>query len=185
MSFLKSTIASWLGLGGLDSVVTYLNSVMNGSTDFTSYSSDEAKLKVILSNPAALKVFALQCDLFSLGKVYVYKNGKVLDTDPFLNMIKKPNPFQRQSQFLWDYMFFNMLGNSYCYVDSKIISDTNKLYILENNKIVWPANIDKYRDRIVLSNSLEKEINEIKLEYCQSGGSNFSFTWDNIIHVPD
>jgi len=182
---LKSTIAGWLGLGGLDEFVTYINRVMNGSTDYCTYATDEAKLKVIFSNPAVLKVFSLQCDLFSLGKVYVYKDNKAIPDDPILKMFKKPNLFQRQSQFQWDFMFFNMLGNSYCYTDSKIVSENNKLYILENNKITFNPEFDKYKDMIVLSNTSETAINKLTIQYTQSNGNSTSIPWGKIIHVPD
>src|SRR5690606_1977178 len=104
----------------------------------------------IFSNPALLKVVSLQCDMFSLGKVYVYKDGKSIP-DPFLEMIKKPNPFQRETQFKWDFMFWNMIGNSYVYADSYIPTANNKLYILENHKIKFPTEMESYKDKIILS----------------------------------
>lgn len=182
---IKSTLIGWLGLAGLDEVVTYINRVLNGNAEYSNYSSDAAKLKVIFSNPALMKVFSLQCDLFSLGKVYVYKDGKEIDSDAFLDMIKKPNPFQRQSQLLWDYMFWNMIGNTYCYVESRIPGEDNMMYILQNDKITFTPVMDSYKDAIVLSSSMTDEINDLTLIYSQTGRKDMPIKWDNIIHVPD
>src|SRR5678815_4306283 len=95
--------------------------IIDGTVNFGSSSLIDSVLK----HPAVLKVFALQCDLFSLGEVFVRdKDGKLIDNDPFLSFINNPNPYEEKSDFLWNYMFNNMLGNAYTYVDSKIISDT-------------------------------------------------------------
>lgn len=69
MSWLKNLF----GLGWIDDLVTYVNRQLDGRAKYNDYSDDVKKLEAIFSNPALLKVFALQCDLFSLGKVYVYK----------------------------------------------------------------------------------------------------------------
>lgn len=182
---IKSTLIGWLGLAGLDEVITYVNKVLNGNAEYCNYGSDAAKLKVIFSNPALMKVFSLQCDLFSLGKVYVYKDGKEVDNDPFIDMIKKPNPFQRQSQLLWDYMFWNMIGNTYCYVESRIPDTDNMMYILQNDKITFTPELDSYKDSIVLSSSMNDSINNLTLLYSQTGRKDMAIKWDNIIHVPD
>ena len=59
--------------------------MIDASTKFNNWANEDEKLKAILSNPAAMKVFALQCDLFSMGKLFVYdKNEKPIENDPFL-----------------------------------------------------------------------------------------------------
>ena len=40
--------------------------------------SDNDRLNFVLSNPALLKVFKLNCDLFSLAEVTAIRNNKVL-----------------------------------------------------------------------------------------------------------
>jgi hypothetical protein len=130
-------------------------------------------------------VLPSQCDLFSLGKVYVYKEGKEIDNDPFLEMIKKPNPFQKESQFLWDMMFWNMVGNTYAYCDSKIVSTDNLLYILENNKMDFPTEMRTYQDKIVLSKGTQKKISDFQIDYKYCDGSTSKFQWGKIIHTPD
>lgn len=181
MSWLKNLF----GLGWIDDLVTYVNRQLDGKAKYNDYSDDVKKLEAIFSNPALLKVFALQCDLFSLGKVYVYKEGKEIDNDPFLEMIKKPNPFQKESQFLWDMMFWNMVGNTYAYCDSKIVSSDNLLYILENNKMDFPTEMRTYQDKIVLSKGTQKKINDFQIDYKYCDGSASKFQWGKIIHTPD
>jgi hypothetical protein len=173
------------GLGYLDDLITYVNRQLDGKAKYNDYSDDVKKLEAIFSNPALLKVFALQCDLFSLGKVYVYKEGKEIDNDPFLEMIKKPNPFQKESQFLWDMMFWNMVGNTYAYCDSKIVSTDNLLYILENNKMDFPTEMRTYQDKIVLSKGTQKKISDFQIDYKYCDGSTSKFQWGKIIHTPD
>src|ERR1041384_3410469 len=176
MSFWDN-IASRFGYAPIDEFVTYINRVLNAGTDYKTFVDDQAKLSTIFSNPAVLKVFSLQCDMFSLGKVYVYKEGKAIDTDPFLDMIKRPNPFQTHSQFQWDFMFFNMLGNAYCYCDSNRVEENNKLYILENQKMTFSPEFDKYKDMIVLSNSTQEAINKLSVSYSQSKGTAYPIQW--------
>lgn len=173
------------GLGYLDDLITLVNRELDGKAKYNDYSNDVQKLEAIFSNPAVLKVFALQCDLFSLGKVYVYKDGKDVGTDPFLDMIKKPNPFQKESQFLWDMMFWNMVGNTYAYCDSKIINEDNLLYVLENNKIEFPTEMQTYQDKIILSKGLQKKIREFLVNYKYCDGTESKFQWGKIIHTPD
>lgn len=156
------------------------------NADFTNFTNDKLKVAAVFSNPAVLKVFKLQCDMFSQGEVYVYRNGKSLDNDPFLTLINNPNPFQQKSQFLWDAMFWKMIGNAYCYVDSNsVASDTNKLYIMDSGKMIFPADMNKYKDMLVLSSSTLDTINKLQITYSYSNGGTQLVNWGNITHIPD
>jgi hypothetical protein len=185
MSWIQNSIARAFGLPTLDDIVTYVNEQLNGTTNFESQTTTKYKLDKIFSNPATLKVFALQCDLFSLGKVYVYKGEENLGNDPFLEMLKNPNPFQRQSQFLWDYMFWNMIGNSYNYCDSKIVSEDNLLYFLAADKMEFTPEMDSYKDKLVFAKETVKKIGDLTFKYIYSDGSNTNIAWRKIIHIPD
>lgn len=153
----------------------------------TQLDSVARKLNIVLSNPAVLKVFCLQCDLFSLGKIYVYKDDKLVEDDPFLKLIAKPNPFDQQSQFLWAFMFWNMLGNSYVYVDSKVVdkANGNKLYILESQKIEFPTEFQNGADKILLSNASVREMMNTVIKYRYADGTTIDFKLEQLIHVPD
>lgn len=156
------------------------------SASFASLDSVEQKLNIVLSNPALLKVICLQCDLFSLGKIYVYKDGKEVKDDPFLNLISSPNPFDQQNQFLWSFMFWNMIGNSYVYIDSSIVEKpNNKIYILESRKIEFPSSMDDMSDKLLFSTSSVNRLNDTIVTYRYNDGSDFKFKYGNLIHVPD
>lgn len=189
MNWIQKGLFDFLGFDKLINPIyfeSYSNDFVDPITDYNDFSDDLTKLKAIFTNPAALKVFSLQCDLFSLGEVYVYQNGEALDKDPFLDLIKKPNPFQQRSQFLWDFMFWKMLGSSYCYVDSKIVTnESNKMYFLDSSKMQFPVEMMNYRDKIVLSNTLEKAINNFNISYNYADGTSTKLKWGNIIHTPD
>jgi len=160
--------------------------ILHSATQFNQYATEKEKLAAVLSNPAALKVFALQCDLFSLGKPYVKEDDeKEIDNDPFLEMLKKPNPFQTEAQILWDYMFWLMLGTAYCYVDSRVIDKKNKLYFLDPCKIYWPPYFDKQRDKLVFSDATIKEIGETIIEYKYDDGTVFKFPLKKLIISTD
>lgn len=156
------------------------------NADFSNFTNDRLKVAAVFCNPAVLKVFKLQCDMFSQGEVYVYRNGKQLDNDPFLSLINNPNPFQQKSQFLWDAMFWKMIGNAYCYVDSNsVTSESNKLYIMDSGKMLFPADMNKYKDMLVLSGATMDAINKLQINYSYSNGGTQLINWGNITHVPD
>lgn len=160
--------------------------ILNTSTQFNTIVNDQQKLATVLSSPAALKVFALQCDLFSLGIVYVKDDDEnEIEDDPFPKMIKRPNPFQSRTQFLWDFMFWNMLGTSYCYVDSKTVDPKNKLYFLMPGKMEWPIDFDKDKDKLVFSDAKLKEIGEKTIKYRYEDGTSFTFALKKLIISTD
>lgn len=160
--------------------------IVNASTDFNRY-RDKQKLAAVLSSPAILKVISLQCDLFSLGKVYVYDDKEnEIDDDPFCQRIKRPNPFQSESQFLWDFMFWNMLGTAYCYVDSALVdNEKNKFYFLDPSKIEWPERLQKDRDKLLFSDAKVREQAKTEITYRYSDGSTFKFPLDRLIIMND
>jgi hypothetical protein len=160
--------------------------MLDPNADFTNFSNDRLKVQAVFSNPAILKVFKLQCDMFSMGEVYVYRNGKEVPNDPFITLINNPNPFQQKSQLLWDYMFWKMIGNAYCYVDSDSAqSDTNKMYMMDSYKMLFPSTMNAYRDKIVLSKATEAAINDLPITYNYSDGTSQQIKWGRITFVPD
>lgn len=134
----------------------------NSKTKFDSPTTEADKIKMVLCNPAALFIFSLQCDLASLGRFCVYKGEEKVEDDPVLNLLNRPNPMQTGKQFVWDYMFWNMIGNANLYVDSKVI-EKNKLYFLQKDKIKYPDNFKK--NKIILSDLAYNRLQETKLIY--------------------
>lgn len=161
----------------------YGYNVLNGITAFNQYQRDSEKLTMVLSNPAVLKVFCLQMDLFSMGKVTVEKNDKEIEDDPFITLISQPNPFTKtQSQFLRDFMFWNMLGTSYSYVDSaRVDRPKNKMYFLNPARIEWPLEMERLKDKMVFSDAELTRINKITITYRYEDGTTFEFPFDRLV----
>jgi len=154
---------------------------------FNTYTQDVDKIRTIFSNPALLKVFCLQCDLFSLAKVYVYdSNDKEIPDDPAIARFNNPNPLQSGSQFLWDYMFWKMVGNAYLYMESNIVErDNAPMYWLENHKIEWPLSIENEADKLILSSAKLNEILGTVITYRYNDGSVFKFPLKKIATIND
>lgn len=147
----------------------------------------DAKLAMVLTNPAMLKVIAIQCELFSLGKFYVYRGGKEVEDHPLLDLLYKPNPFQNAQEFLWEWMFWQMLGVSYVYVED---TDYQKLkgismYLLSANRVEFPDDLVQMSDKIILTQESLRKYNKHKVTYRYNDGTNFSFDYGNLISVSD
>jgi hypothetical protein len=158
----------------------------NTSPQFNDYSKDATKLAAIFSNPALLKVFTLQCDLFSLAKVYVYNKKDVQKDHPALDRLETPNPMQNGSQFLWDYMFWKMLGNSYLYMDSDNVDRENApMYFLEPQKIEWPLSLERQKDKLIFSQSKLRDLMNTNIIYRYEDGTTFTFPLFKLCTVHD
>jgi len=154
---------------------------------FNSYTKDTEKILIAFQNPALLKVVALQCDLFSLAEVYVYNNdGVEKKNDPALKRLDRPNPFQNRSQFLWDFMFWKMMGNAYLYMDSDLVDRENApMYWLESSKIEWPIELDRMKDKLVFSAAKIKEIMDTEITYRYDDGTVFKFPLKKMSRITD
>jgi hypothetical protein len=158
--------------------------VIQGSTQFNSFTRDREKLTMVLSNPAVMKVFSLQCDLFSMGKVKVLDDeGAEIEDDPFLNLLRRPNPFTlTEAQFLWDFMFWNMLGTSYAYVDSSVVDrKQNKMYFLDPSRIEWPEELEKAKDKMIFSDAAFNKLMKTVITYRYADGEVFTFPFDRLV----
>lgn len=175
MNFIPSPVSSLFSkwFNKTQNILSWGLSVFNTSTQFNTYTDYKKKLSVVLNSPAMLKVMSLQCDLFSLGKVSVYDaNGERIEDDPFLDLIKQPNPFQSRSQFLWDFMFWNMIGTDYCYVDSKIVDKAgNRMYHLDPSKMEWPDDFQEDADKLIFGDNEIKKREKINITYRYKDGS--------------
>ena len=156
------------------------------SPKFNTLGDDLKKYNAVFSNPALLKVFALQCDLFSLGRIVVRDAaGNDLPNDPVAKLLNNPNAYQGNTQMLWDVMFNYMLGNVYAYIDSDVPTEDNILYILEIHKIKWPKELNKRKDKIILSNKSKKEIDDMIVEYTYEDGTSMKIPLKKIIRLTD
>lgn len=172
--YIKNALNQWYTMTGIGPV-------------FNDYSRDIAKFQAVLSNPALLKVISLQCDLFSMGRFYVYStNGKERTNDPALDKLIRPNPMQEQSQWLWDYMFWLCMGNAYLYMESKLVVNKKApMYWLVPFKMDWPFELDRYKDKLFLSEASLKEVSKIEITYKFEDGSTRKIPLSQIISLSD
>lgn len=165
---------------------SWWSSIWGTSPMFNDYAADSKKLEAVLTNPAMLKVIKLQCDLFSLGKIYLYKGDTQIQNDPLVYRLNNPNPFQPGSQFLWDMMFWTMIGNAYLYVDSEVAAnDKNKLYFLEPRKMDFPTEMQQKSDHLVFSDAAIKEYKNYIITYRYQNGTTFKFPFGKVVFMPD
>jgi hypothetical protein len=135
--------------------------------------TEKERLDAVLNNPAALKVFKLQCDLFSLAEVSVVNKGsnKIKSNDPLYNHLKRPNLYQTQRQFLWDYMFWTMLGTSYLYTSSKVLNDNTIQYFLDPTRFVWTEEIINALDKNIVSKKSYSNNMNMYIDYYNLDGT--------------
>jgi hypothetical protein len=163
-----------------------LTSIVGIAPRFNEYGKNVEKLQAILSNPALLKVFCLQCDMFSLGKICVEQDEIEVPDDPIAELLNNPNPLQSRSQFLWDFMFWTMVGTSYCYVDSAIANNKeNKIYFLDPTKMEFPDELVRAQDKFVFSNKTKADLLNMKIKYKFLDGSSTQMPLSKIIIITD
>jgi len=134
--------------------------LINQNANVSKFKNDKEKLNVVLSNPAVLKVFALNCDLFSLGKI-----NTPTETDFLYSQRRKPNFKQNWTQFLWDYMFFMQLGTAYLWTPNNQLNETSPIQWLNPANIEFDNNfLDKFNS-LILSKLTYKDIVKGTIKY--------------------
>lgn len=134
--------------------------LINQNANVSKFKNDKEKLNVILSNPAVLKVFALNCDLFSLGKI-----NTPTETDFLYSQRKKPNFKQNWTQFLWDYMFYMQLGTAYLWTPNNQLNETSPIQWLNPANIEFDSNLIDKLNSLILSKITYKDIVKGTIKY--------------------
>lgn len=133
--------------------------------------TEKERLDAVLCNPAVLKVFKLQCDMFSLGEIKAVRNNKNQPNDALLKFLKQPNYYQSTRQFLWDYMFWNMLGTAYLYTNSKVLKEGTVQYFLDPTRLIWTDELNKKLDKLVLSKQSFNDLERLTIQYYNLDGT--------------
>ena len=159
----------------------------DGVTNFNLDLSGEAKIGLALRNPAFLKVCALQCEMFSVGKFYVYNQGKEVKDHAFLEFLETPNHFQTKQQFLWDYMFWQMIGVSYIMHESDIYQRAKKptLQLLKPHRIEYPIDFENKINRPIFSDKTYKEIIDTDILYWLEDGEYLKIKYGSLDVISD
>jgi hypothetical protein len=174
-------------IGWNSSMPTSVERNSDGSFFFETLTSDARhnrlltetqKLNAVLSNPAVLKVFTINCDLFSMGKI----NQKGGDVDFLYSQRSKPNFKQTWTQFLWDYMFWVQTGTAYLWNpgNASILSENNTIQWLNPIGIEWDTDIIDKLKGLVFSEATYKDILKGTVKYNLGNGQTKIIPLDEI-----
>lgn len=157
-------------------------------TNYNNYAEELEKIRVVMSNPALLKVIKLQADLFSIGK-FVEKtpSGEIVENSEMLDLLNYPNFFTtNQKQFLWDYIFWRSLGTARLMID-KNLRDFKKsnLYFLDNSKIEYPQFILDNGDKFILTDQTFKKFQDSLIKYTYLDGTTEKIPLKKVLHFFD
>ncbi|WP_295677349.1 hypothetical protein [uncultured Empedobacter sp.] len=142
----------------------------SGNIFYTMFSSSSAlgkvipdadKLRIVLNNPALLKVIALDCDIFSLGKINKYQDEKIKEVDFLYSETNKPNMFQSWTQFDYDYKFWlNIFGTAYLYNpnNSKVLNENSNIQWLNPCNFQWESGLVQKLQALILSKQSYNDI---------------------------
>jgi len=84
------------------------------------FKNETAKLEMVLSNPALLKIFVFLADTYSQVKVDKWVNNKEVEKDFLYTYKKTPNDWQTWTDLFWEHRFWLAMGNAYLYVDKDV-----------------------------------------------------------------
>lgn len=97
------------------------------------YGNDKDYLQWSLENPVLMTVIALRAKLYSQMLItHVNSKGEQIENSPYLKLLKKPNYFQSQQDFLFQQMWFlSATGEDYTYQIRRFNNEApTKLYNL-------------------------------------------------------
>lgn len=140
------------------------------------------RLELVLENPAALFLFLLLSDLYSMGEYKLYRKSdeEPIEEHPILDFLKNPNPMQTEEQFAWDYMFWRKLGCANLYLDSQVLKGEENIgYWLSPECIQWPTWFDKNKKTLFISDTAVRELMEKELSY-KTDNQEFKFKYKNL-----
>lgn len=162
--------------------------MFSSSTALGKVIPDADKLRIASQNPALLKVISLDCDIFSLGKINQYEDGKLKERDFLYSIKKKPNLKQSWTQFNWDYKFWlNIYGTAILYnpFNSNSLGENNSIQWLNPCNVEWDGSLISKLKSFILSNVTLKEILKGTITYRFDNGesktiklSELSFFYD-------
>lgn len=159
-----------ISFGGNQREPLSIDTDKSGNVFYTMFSSssalgkvipDDDKLRIVLNNPALLKVIALDCDIFSLGKINKYQDEKIKEVDFLYSETKKPNMFQSWTQFDYDYKFWlNIFGTAYLYNpnNSKVLNENSNIQWLNPCNFQWDSGLIQKLQALILSKQSYNDI---------------------------
>lgn len=135
----------------------------------------------MLTNPALAKVINYNCDVFSTLKITRVDEKE----DSLTLLLKNPNFFQNQRQFLWMYRFWLMFGSAYIKSNSINIDASNSsLNLLEPQKFEWDSKLLDKLDKLIVSSKSKKDLlkNTVKYNFKDGSSKNIPLNELTIFH---
>lgn len=134
-------------------------------------------LEMSLTNPVLMTIIALRSSLYSQMRItHVDAKGKEIENSPYLKLLKSPNYFQSQEDFLYQQMWFlSASGTNNIYFKKTIVNEVpNGLYNLipseidyknthKVSKFLWTKKDQKVFEERVIEYTLDNTTFEIKL----------------------
>jgi len=158
-------------------VFTYSFLENNGFANSTEY------LDISLSNPVLLAIIALRCKIYSQMKItHLNSAGKPSENSEILKLLKQPNYFQSQEDFLFQQMWFlSATGTNYTY-RINALSQTKSIYNLLPSEIELN---DIHKVKSFISTKAElKDYGDRKIKYTLDGQS-FNISIKDLIPTYD
>lgn len=165
-----------------DSSGNWFYTLFSSKANHGKLANDADKLNAVLSNPYLMKCFALNADIFSIGRVDSGNNQDFLPT-----VKQDPNFRQSWSQFMWDYMFYVQLGTAYLWkpYTTNNLNDNYPIQFLNPANIDWNSSlVDKLKD-IILSKGSLRELRKEKIKYNLGNGKTIRIPLDEITPLFD
>jgi len=158
-------------------VFTYSFLENNGFANSTKY------LDTSLSNPVLLAIIALRCKIYSQMKItHLNSAGKTIENSEILKLLKQPNYFQSQEDFLFQQMWFlSATGTNYTY-RINALSQTKSIYNLLPSEIELN---DIHKVKSFISTKAElKAYGDRKIKY-KLDGQSFDISIKDLIPTYD
>jgi len=134
-----------------------------GGDGFVNYSD---YLKISLENPVLNTIISLRAKMYSqMAITHIDSNGKEIKNSEVLKLLKQPNYFQSQEDFLFQQMWFlSCAGNNYVYQIKPLSTQLPKsLYNLIPSEIDF-NDVNKI-DKFVFKKDDNKAIQDRKIKY--------------------
>ena len=145
--------------------------------DGSDFNNSTKYLDISLSNPALMTIIALRASLYSQMKItHVDAAGKEIQNSPYLHLLKSPNYFQSQEDFLFQQMWFLSAAGTNNIYQKKTFStsipvgmynlipteiDYNESHKV--NKFLWTKKDQQAYSERVIKYTLDNKTYEIKL----------------------
>lgn len=163
----------------------------SGGWEYTSvpdsFGNHKNYLEQALTNVGLFSVLDIRATMFSRAKIEVrdIKTGKVIESDPFLELMAEPNFSQSQQDFLYQHEFFKGTGNNVTRVIATKPYDIDKVHSLENlvpSQIDY-ANVNKI-EKFVFAQSDIRDAKQKKIRY-SLGGQQHDFSLEELVFFYD